>query len=78
MFGTTPKYRTVIRRAGARHGQVLSIGDETRDIEAASRAGLDSGAVTWGYARPEILEAHRPTFLFNTMDDIARAALGAG
>ncbi|WP_241962585.1 HAD hydrolase-like protein [Phenylobacterium parvum] len=76
MFGKTPKFRKVIRRAGARHGQVLSIGDETRDIEAASRAGIDSGAVTWGYARPEILEAHRPTFLFNTMDDIARAALG--
>ena len=76
MFGKTPKFRKVIRKAGARHGQVLSIGDETRDIEAASRAGIDSGAVTWGYARPEILEAHRPTFLFNTMDDIARAALG--
>jgi phosphoglycolate phosphatase len=76
MFGKTPKFRKVIRRAGARHGQVLSIGDETRDIEAASRAGIDSGAVTWGYARPEILEAHRPTFLFNTMGDIARAALG--
>lgn len=76
MFGKTPKFRKVIRRAGARHGQVLSIGDETRDIEAASRAGIDSGAVTWGYARPEILEAHRPTFLFNTMDEIARAALG--
>ena len=78
MFGKTPKFRKVVRRAGARHGQVLSIGDETRDIEAASRAGIDSGAVTWGYARPEILEAHRPTFLFNTMDDIARAALGRG
>ena len=76
MFGKTPKFRKVIRKAGARHGQVLSIGDETRDIEAASRAGIDSGAVTWGYARPEILEAHRPTFLFNTMDDIERAALG--
>jgi phosphoglycolate phosphatase len=76
MFGKTPKFRKVIRRAGARRGQVLSIGDETRDIEAASRAGIDSGAVTWGYARPEILEAHRPTFLFNTMDDIGRAALG--
>jgi len=78
MFGKTPKFRSVIRKADARHAQVLSIGDETRDIEAASRAGIDSGAVTWGYARPEILEAHRPTFLFTTMDDIARTVIGAG
>lgn len=77
LFGKTPKFRRVVRKAGARHGQVLSIGDETRDIEAASRAGIDSGAVTWGYARPEILESHRPTFLFNTMDDIVRAVLGS-
>lgn len=78
MFGKTPKFRSVIRKADARHAQVLSIGDETRDIEAASRAGIDSGAVTWGYARPEILEAHRPTFLFTTMDDIARTVIGTG
>jgi phosphoglycolate phosphatase len=75
MFGKSPKFRKVIRKVGAGPGEVLSIGDETRDIEAASRTGVDSGAVTWGYARPEILEAHRPTFLFNTMEDIARTIL---
>jgi phosphoglycolate phosphatase len=75
MFGKSPKFRKVIRKVGAGPGEVLSIGDETRDIEAASRTGIDSGAVTWGYARPEILEAHRPTFLFNTMEDIARTIL---
>ena len=78
MFGKTPKFRSVIRKADTRHAQVLSIGDETRDIEAASRAGIDSGAVTWGYARPEILEAHQPTFLFTTMDDIVRTVIGTG
>lgn len=75
MFGKSPKFRKVIRKVGARHGEVLSIGDETRDIEAASRTGIDSGAVTWGYARPEILKAHRPTFLFNTMEEITRTIL---
>jgi phosphoglycolate phosphatase len=75
MFGKSPKFRKVIRKVGAGRDEVLSIGDETRDIEAASRTGVDSGAVTWGYARPEILEAHRPTFLFNSMEDIARTIL---
>jgi phosphoglycolate phosphatase-like HAD superfamily hydrolase len=32
--------------------------------------------VTWGYARPEILEAHEPTFLFNTMEEISSTILG--
>jgi len=76
MFGKSPKFRKVIRKAGARRAEVLSIGDETRDIEAASRTGIDSGAVTWGYARPEILEAHEPTFLFNTMEEISSTILG--
>jgi phosphoglycolate phosphatase len=76
MFGKSPQFRKVIRRTGARPPEVLSIGDETRDIEAAHRAGIDSGAVTWGYARPEILEAHRPTFLFSSMQDIPRVILG--
>ncbi len=76
MFGKSSKFRKVIRKAGAHRAEVLSIGDETRDIEAASRTGIDSGAVTWGYARPEILEAHQPTFLFNTMEEISSTILG--
>jgi phosphoglycolate phosphatase-like HAD superfamily hydrolase len=30
----------------------ICIGDELRDIEAAKAAGMDSGAVAWGYALP--------------------------
>ena len=35
MFGKTPKFRSVIRKADARHAQVLSIGDETREHQLA-------------------------------------------
>lgn len=70
MFGKTPKFRQVIKRAKVAKSEVISIGDETRDIEAATKAGIASGAVTWGYQRPEILAEHKPTHLFNHMEEI--------
>jgi phosphoglycolate phosphatase len=76
VFGKTPKFRSVIRRAKVERSQVISIGDETRDIEAAAKAGISSGAVTWGYARPEILAEHHPTLLFHDMSEILPAVAG--
>jgi phosphoglycolate phosphatase len=76
MFGKTPKFRQVIRRAKVAKSEVISIGDETRDIEAATKAGIASGAVTWGYQRPEILAEHKPTLLFNQMTEILPAIAG--
>ncbi len=73
VFGKTRKFRAVIRRAKVSKAEVISIGDETRDIEAAAKAGIASGAVTWGYARPEILAEHKPTILFGAMGDILPA-----
>lgn len=76
VFGKTPKFRAVVRRAKVPKSEVISIGDETRDIEAAAKAGIASGAVTWGYARPEILAEHKPTILFNAMSEILPAVAG--
>ena len=41
-----------------------------RDIEAARAAGMDSGAVAWGYALPSALQAAGPTHLFNSIDEM--------
>ena len=76
MFGKSPKFKEVIKRARVSKDDVLSIGDETRDIEAASKTGISSGAVTWGYQRPEILSAHHPTHLFASIDQILPTAAG--
>ncbi|OIQ65325.1 pyrophosphatase PpaX [mine drainage metagenome] len=76
MFGKTPKFRAVMRRAKIPPDQVISIGDETRDIEAAAKAGISSGAVIWGYQRPEILAEHKPTILFRELAEILPAIVG--
>lgn len=43
--------------------EVIYIGDETRDIIAAKKAGIRSAAVTWGYNARNTLEAHQPDYL---------------
>lgn len=42
---------------------VLYIGDESRDVHAARKAGVDSLAVTWGVQNKKSLLASRPTLL---------------
>ena len=74
IFGKAAKFREVIRKAGVAEADVLSVGDEVRDIEAARKVRLATGAVTWGYATAEILRAQRPSALFETTDDVLREA----
>jgi phosphoglycolate phosphatase len=62
----------VIRRAGVDPADVIAIGDETRDIEAARAVGVACGAVCWGYAAPMALRAQNPDFVFERMEDIVR------
>jgi phosphoglycolate phosphatase len=76
LFGKPAKFRRVIRRAGVEPGQVIAIGDEVRDIEAARAVGIACGAVCWGYAAPAALRAHGPDHVFERMDQIA-SSLGA-
>jgi phosphoglycolate phosphatase len=56
--------------------QVICVGDEARDIEAAADVGLASGAATWGYAMRELLEGQRPTLVFASMDDMLHKLAG--
>ena len=72
MFGKHWKFRRVARRLGVKPLETICIGDEIRDIEAAKAAGMDSGAVTWGYALPGALQAARPTQLFHSIDEMMR------
>lgn len=70
LFGKAAKFRRVIRRAGVDPAQVIAIGDEVRDIEAARAVGIACGAVCWGYAAPAALRALGPDHTFERMDEI--------
>lgn len=72
MFGKARALKRLISRAGLDPKQVVYIGDEARDIEAASAAGVRSIAVSWGYADRATLASHTPTYIAETPSDLVR------
>lgn len=77
LFGKASRYRRVLRKSGVARTHALSIGDETRDIVAAKKVGIASGAVLWGYAHRDALLRQAPDFVFDAPDQVARLVLGA-
>lgn len=76
IFGKHWKFRRVARKLGVKPSETVCIGDELRDIDAAKAAGMDSGAVAWGYALPGALQAAGPTHLFNSIEEMTRRLSG--
>jgi phosphoglycolate phosphatase len=72
VFGKHHKFRRVARRLDIDPADIICIGDELRDIEAARAAGMDSGAVAWGYALPAALTAAAPTHFFGSIEAMMR------
>lgn len=77
MFGKARKLKAVARASKKPFSQVLCIGDETRDIEAARRVGLRSAASTWGYASEAAMQAAGPDYILKSVDDILAVATPA-
>ncbi len=76
MFGKAPRFRKVIRRARQPLSACLAIGDETRDMVAANKVGIDAAAVLWGYANRDALTAQGPVTTFSAPDEVLRFVLG--
>lgn len=55
MFGKQAHFRRLLQQTGVPAARALCIGDELRDAEAATAAGIDFAAVSWGYAPAEVL-----------------------
>ena len=72
LFGKAARFRRILRVSGIPASATIAIGDESRDIAAARRAGIAAGAVGWGYALPSLLAAQGPDALFESPADIAR------
>ncbi|WP_132249447.1 HAD hydrolase-like protein [Methylobacterium segetis] len=76
LFGKARRLSALIRRSGVAPEEVLSVGDEIRDAEAARAAGCAFGAVAWGYTRADALAATGPDHLFEEPGQIARLLAG--
>lgn len=71
MFGKAARLRQVIRGSTIPPQQAIYIGDEIRDAEAAEKAGIAFGAVTWGQHTEASLRAKNPAEVFATVQEIA-------
>jgi phosphoglycolate phosphatase len=71
LFGKAPKFQKVLQASGVPAAQALSVGDETRDIDAARATGVRAGAVQWGYANAEAFAHLQPDLSFTSPAAVA-------
>jgi phosphoglycolate phosphatase len=70
LFGKANRLSRMLRKLGHSGERALYVGDEVRDIEAATAAGVDCAAVAWGYAKPGVLASFKPTMLINEVAEL--------
>ena len=75
LFGKAAKFKAVLNRTGIAAADAICIGDEVRDGEAARQAGIDFGAVSWGFASTEALRQTSPVLVFDSVEAIAQTYL---
>ena len=71
VFGKAARLRQTLGHCAVASNDAIYIGDEVRDAEAAAKAGIAFGAVTWGQHREEVLRAQNPAFIFTNVQEIA-------
>ncbi|MDX2245738.1 MAG: HAD-IA family hydrolase [Bacteroidia bacterium] len=70
LFGKSRVIRRVMRKNRMEPQDMVMIGDEIRDVEAAHKAGVDSIAVTWGFNSAELLQAHSPVYMVHQPEEL--------
>ncbi|MBB3947388.1 MULTISPECIES: HAD family hydrolase [Rhizobium/Agrobacterium group] len=70
IFGKGKRINKILRRFERSRNEVLLVGDEVRDIEAAMSQNVASAGVTWGYAKREALACSNPTHILEDIEDL--------
>lgn len=72
LFSKARRLHKIIRKNQINRENCWYIGDEVRDIEAATANDIRSIAVTWGYNDKRALDACSPTFVAAKPQDLLR------
>lgn len=72
LTGKSKHLKAIRKTFSLRHGEMLYIGDELRDVKASKRAGIPVAAVTWGFNSRASLASENPEFLFDKPADFLR------
>jgi len=77
-LGKRAKLKKILKKSKISSSEAIFIGDEIRDCEAAYKAGVAFGGVSWGYTRIDALESCQPTEVFTSVDQISDKLLLSG
>ncbi len=70
LMGKSSNIKSILKTFSLKPSDFLYIGDESRDIVAARKAGVNVAAVTWGLNTQDVLKKENPTHLINTPDEL--------
>lgn len=70
LLGKAREMKAFLRQNRFAAKDVLYIGDETRDIEAAKDVGIPVAAVMWGYNSPKALLEQKPDYVIEKPGDL--------
>jgi HAD superfamily hydrolase (TIGR01549 family) len=76
LTGKARVIRRILKESKLRPRQVLLVGDEVRDIEAAQATGIHMAAVTWGYNSRSSLASLNPDHVLESPADLAVLVCG--
>lgn len=74
LFGKARAIRRIRRREKVDRADMVYVGDESRDLDAARKAGVSAAAVAWGFHSPELLAGMNPTLMLQCPSELARLA----
>ena len=78
LFSKETKIKKIMDKHDLLPRDVIYIGDETRDIDSAKKAGVRSIAVTWGWNGRDLLSRHDPEYIVDTFEEIIPTIVLAG
>ncbi|MDQ3098627.1 MAG: HAD-IA family hydrolase [bacterium] len=70
LFGKARVLKNLMKRKEFDPNYVVYVGDETRDIEAAKKAGIKIISVDWGFNAVEALEKLSPDYLISKPEEL--------
>jgi len=75
-FGKGKALRRIMRAERLERSDVLYVGDEVRDVEAAKKAGVAVAAATWGFHAETLLRESRPDYVIADPSQLAELIRG--
>jgi len=75
LFGKSKVINKLIKQEDLNREQIVYIGDETRDIEAARKSNVKAIAVAWGFNSPDVLAQQNPDFLVHQPQELLSAVI---